>query len=192
MHNQYLAALHAEIQKNAQRRLAFASSQQVVEQKAAWVEWVEGWEANFDLDVCWHVPREMRVAQDGYGHEWLQKQLSAYFKQVELQIFQSIPVRQRPKLERFVVLEFEDGVGWHAHALIATPEQCKKADLEEILRTTWERRVGLFCRDEFKSKLFWIRKAGPGYLGYCLKSAVDVGYNDQSKGVFDYKNTVRK
>lgn len=191
MHNQYLSALNAEIRRNEARRLAFATSQKVLEQKDAWVDWVEGWTTNFDLDVCWHVPNEMRAAQQGYGHEWLQKQLSSYFKQVELQLFKSIPQRQRPKLERFVVLEHEDGVGWHAHALIATPEQCKQAHVQEVLRDTWEKRVGQFCKEEFKQRLFWIRKAEVGYLSYCLKRAIDVGNNDNSKGIFDYKNTAR-
>lgn len=191
MHNQYLTALNAEIRKNAVRRLALGSDSKKIEHKAAWVDWVEGWTTNFDLNVCWHVPKQMRAAQEGYGHEWLQKQLSAYFKQVELQIFSNIPKRQRPKLERFVVLEYTDGVGWHAHALIATPENVKQAQLQEILRDTWESRVGQYCTDDFKKRLFWIDKAKHGYLSYCLKHAIHLEDSDNFKGIFDHTNTAR-
>ena len=52
------------------------------------------------------------------------------------------------------MLEFEDGVGWHAHALITVPEQCKQAVLQELLRDTCVKRVGQSCQEEVKQRLF--------------------------------------
>ena len=193
MYGQYIAAINAEIQRNARKGMAFHPSKRRLEQKEAVINWVEGWESNFDLDVCFHVPKEMRVIQNGNGHEWLQKQLSAYFNIVEKELFKSIPVRQRQKLSRFIVLEHANSVGWHAHALIATPDNCKQAQVCDVMRDIWERRVGQYCKDEFRQRLFWIRKSEFGYLNYCLKYVIENNDNANAvnKGIIDLENTSR-
>lgn len=150
---------------------------------------IAGWVDNWDVDVTLLVPQS-NVAYSSQTH--LSKFLNGYFKSLDAIVYGHIPRRQRPKIARFVVNEFADGVGWHCHAVIATPVGFDRTHLDQIMRKTWFERIGVNDNPKFDPSRFYCSQThNDRYISYSLKHAIEMdNINfDLSKGVIDLYNS---
>lgn len=175
------------------RTVALGSTEYREKARQATVDWVNGWDAELDLACCWHASDYLRDQQGGRDERWLQQQLSAYFNKLVKSVFAHLPVRLRPNIARIVTLEHTDGVGWHAHGMVATPAHMKSEDFAALLRELWIEQMAGCHLGSMGERIFWCERSSSGYLPYILKSASDKDglRHGELKGLIDLHNTRR-
>lgn len=176
-----------------QRTVALGSKEYRERAKKATVDWVNDWDTELDLACCWHASDFLRDHQGGRDEAWLQRQLSAYFNKLVKRVFSHLPVRMRPHIARIVTLEHTDGVGWHAHGMVATPPHMKSQDFAALLRELWIEQMAGGHFGSMGERIFWCERSSTGYLPYILKSATDKSglRHGELKGLIDLHNTRR-
>jgi len=159
----------------------------------AWVDWMIGLDANFDLACCWHASQYLRIEQWGWDEQWLKRHLSAYFNKVSKRVFSNVPVKQRSNIARFITLEHADGVGWHAHGVLSKPKHVTEEEFIEIMRSLWIDQMGGYRVGRLRDRLFDCKQIEGNYQQYALKSATDKDehLNRVLRGTWDEHNTRR-
>ena len=185
--------INEEIRANHGRTIGLSRQEWKRTALQATVDWINSWNANWDLACCWHAGAPLRGAQEGWSADWLQRQLSAYFNKVRKEVFKDITKADRPNIARFITLEYTASVGWHAHGIMATPEHMAQDAFRQLLKTLWISHVGEGVSDDFQERLFWCDEIRGAYKHYALKSAIEWhGDNQTIKTAFiDDKNTYR-
>ena len=189
----FIKKLIEEISINQKRTIGLSRKDWKEAATQATVDWINSWEANWDLACCWHAGATLRNEQQGWTADWLQRQLSAYFNKLQKQVFKNMSKADRPKIARFITLEYTDNVGWHAHGIMATPDHMRKDEFSEILRDLWISHIGAGCCQKFKQRLFWCDEIRGAYKHYALKSAIQRHDDNQKmqKAIIDLGNTYR-
>ena len=190
---EFIKQLIKDIGLNARRMSGLSRSQRRHKSKQAVVDWVNSWDAEWDLACCWHAGENMRDVQAGWGADWLQRHLSAYFNKLHQHVFSRVPHNQRPQLPRFITLEYSHRVGWHAHGIMATPSHMTREQFSAVLRKQWLKHAGWGCAEEFKERMFWAEPIKGAYTHYALKSAINLHDDAQQyfRGFIDLHNTHR-
>ena len=186
--NEINTALHNSA-TNDRIRLLLGKSENKTRLKQSLAEYIMNWECNWDIDLSLLVPRGNK-AYNSQVH--LSKFLHGYFKAIDAVVYGHISSRLRPKLNRFVVTEHADGVGWHCHAIIATPVHFDRAALDNVMRRIWFERIGIYDNPKFNPDRFYCSNIhNDAFIKYSLKYAIDTNNLDLdlSKGVIDLYNT---
>lgn len=193
MDGELVRRIMEEMQGNARKRWAIPAPVAKTRLRKAHAAWMEEWVGGWDLAACLHVPNSMRAAQAGWGWEWLQRHVAIYFKTVDACVFNTRNGKDVSSVKRFIVYEHADGVGWHAHILLATPDHISRDDYVLLLRNKWQRRVQRFCDGIFDEHLFYCEPVRGRYMDYCLKHAIETEDRStaQKKAVIDYDNSSR-
>jgi hypothetical protein len=175
------------------RTVALGSKEYREKSKQAAIDWVGDWDVELDLACCWHASDFLRDQQGGRDETWLQRQLSTYFNKLIKRVHDHMPVKMRPNIARLITLEHTDGVGWHAHGVVATPGHMTSDEFSLILRDLWIEQMGGCHFAPMGKRIFWCEQSGSGYLPYMLKSATDKNGHryGELKGLIDVHNTRR-
>lgn len=189
----FINKLIEEIRLNEKRTIGLSRKDWKVAAVQATVDWINSWEANWDLACCWHAGAPLRDTQEGWSADWLQRQLSAYFNKLNKQVFKDIKKKERPNIARFITIEYTASVGWHAHGILATPEHMSQDAFRQVMRDLWISHIGAGCCDKFKHRLFWCDEIRGAYKHYALKSAIERHDDNQKrqKAIIDLGNTYR-
>lgn len=181
------------IQLNARRTIGLAHNEMRERSRQAVVDWMNSWEADWDLACCWHVSDQLRREQRGYDEVWLQRHLSAYFKKLIIRVFSHMPTKKRPHIARFIALEYSENVGWHAHGVMATPAHMARDEFIAAMRELWLEHAGWNCAENFKQHMCWFEPITGNYQHYTLKQAINLHDDAQQKfrGFIDLENTRR-
>ena len=141
--------------------------------KQAWTGWVDEW-GNWDTACCWHVPDALRSAKDGWGKSWLENRMKNYFDAVDRRTFRGTPLKHRAKVKRYITLEHSDGVGWHAHGLVETPQHMQIDEFRQLLAETWKGYLMKWTNPKFADRLVYLKDLEGGYAAYSTKHAIQV------------------
>ena len=169
----FINQLIEDIRFNARRTIGLSRREWRGTAIQATVDWINSWEADWDLACCWHAGENMRDVQAGWAADWLQRQLSAYFNKLQKVVFKHIRCKDRPNIARFITLEYSARVGWHAHGIMETPKHMTRDEFSEIMRELWIEHIGDGCTKEFKAHLFWCDEIRGAYKHYALKAAIE-------------------
>ena len=189
----FLKKLIEEISFNQRRTIGLSRKDWKAAATQATVDWINSWEADWDLACCWHAGAPLRKEQQGWSASWLQRQLSTYFNKLREEVFKHMNKTDRPNIARFITLEYTASVGWHAHGIIATPEHMTKDEFSEVMRDLWISYVGAGVSKKFKERLFWCDEIRGAYKHYALKSAIQRHDDNQKnqKAIIDLGNSYR-
>lgn len=161
-----------------------------------WRQFVMSQELNFDISICWHVPNRMRRAElgclidadsVGWTAHWLQKKLRHYLNKLDRRVLKSAHRDKHIKIWRFVTLENADGVGWHAHALMATPQGHDRRTIINWATWMWINELGDEYENSFVPYLVQASETQGNYLGYISKTLGRA--TDDMVGTIDLVNT---
>lgn len=186
---QRIEKLHLE----DKRTVALGSKEYRETARQSAIDWVNDWDVKLNLACCWHASDFLRDQQGGRDETWLQRHLSTYFNKLVMRVYGHMPVRLRPNIARLITLEHADGVGWHAHGLVATPAHMTSNEFSMILHELWIEQMGNCHFGSFGKRIFWCEQSGSGYLPYILKSATEKNghRHGELKGLLDVHNTRR-
>ncbi len=190
---QFYRDLVEKIRFNKRRTIDVSRSERREKSRDAVVDWINSWEANWDMACCWHVSERLRARERGYSETWLQRSLSVYFTKLHKRVFAHLPSRQRPQIPRFITLEHSDGVGWHAHGVMQTPSHMTEYEFSDVLRSTWLEHASWGCAEDFKQHMCWFEPITGNYQHYALKNAINL-HDDlpqNYRGFIDDKNSHR-
>ena len=189
----FIKQLIDDIRFNARRTIGLSRREWRQTAVQATVDWINSWEADWDLACCWHAAEHMRDEQAGWGADWLQRHLSAFFNKLQQHVFKHIEPSQRPNIARFITLEYKSTVGWHAHGIMATPAHMTRDEFIQVMRELWIKHIGKGCSQEFQDRLFWCEEIRGAYKHYALKSAIQRHDDFQSKqnAFIDLNNSYR-
>lgn len=167
-----------------------------VDQKSAWVAYVNSLGLNFDISICWHAPNALLWAElgglvdadsVGWSAHWFQKKLKHYLNKLDREVLRSAHRRKHVKIWRLVTLEHAEGVGWHAHALMATPEGHSRSKVMNWAAWMWMAELGDAYQNSFVPYLVQASPSRGKYLSYITKT---LGQSDDDKvGTIDLVNT---
>lgn len=158
--------------------------------KEAWNSWVDEW-GHWDTACCWHVPDALRSTKDGWGKSWLETRMKNYFDAVDRRTFRGTPLKHRAKVKRYITLEHSDGVGWHAHGLVETPEHMQVDEFRELLAETWTGYLAKWTNPKFANRLVYLQDVRGGYTAYSAKKAIHVHETSEHlvQGEIDLNNS---
>ena len=91
------------------------------------------------------------------------------------------------KIWRLVTLEHADGVGWHAHGLMATPKGHDRSELINWATWMWLEELGGEYENSFVPYLVQAAPTRGHYLGYITKTLGNA--LDDKVGTIDLVNT---
>ena len=167
--------------------------------RSEWQEWLLSSRHGWDVGICLHVPNSLRVAENGWDERWLQRRLSRFFNQLDRRIHKAAHRNRGVRVARCVALERTDLVGWHAHAMLATPTGWQHEDFIQLMRKLWHEDLGSYRACRFENQLFWAEPISNNYGSYSTKhcassakpiysqSGISNGWVD---GMIDLQNTV--
>jgi hypothetical protein len=162
----------------------------------ALANWPELNVADWDLAVCLHMPKVIQAEHGNQSRKALQQLLSRYFNRMDRRLFKSAHKRRGMRSDRFVVLEYSQKVGWHAHMLVRAPRRFSAAKYKAFLQLFWLKFTEEQTNLTFRPHLFWAEaNLDDGYLRYCLKhvrkNADDYTSHSPttSVGIIDWHNT---
>ena len=150
------------------------------------------WNCTWDIDLALTLPSN-HPASHAPNHKALSAFLVGYFSRVEADIFSHQSRRQRSKLIRYVVLEHADGVGWHSHAIIASPAHLDVTTTNNVMRRHWYKSVGTIRNKNYDpNRLYWSDIHQHDYIAYSLKHAIQTSNCnlDMIKGTMCEFNTI--
>lgn len=152
------------------------------------VTWINNQPYNFNIAVSWHLPASYKAANGAYDDVAFSSCLRKYFNKLDATVFKSAYWRKRVRLARAIVLEYADGVGWHAHGVICT--QFSKLPEEQIIKlitSKWHKHLGRFGRGSFSDHLVYAEPRTGPYVRYMTKNLSAVDWKQSAK--FDYQNS---
>lgn len=164
--------------------------------KADWLQFATSHGLNFDISICWHVPNRMRWAElgdlvdaDGRGWtaHWLQRKLKHYLNKLDRRVLKSAHRNKHVKIWRLVTTEYAEGVGWHAHGLLATPQGHDRSTIINWATWMWINELGDEYENAFVPYLVQASETRADYLGYISKTFGQI--NDDMVGTIDLENT---
>ncbi len=179
----------APVKKKTQAEILFGSSVKVARQeryKQAIKHWLDDTGIKWDICATLHTPKAQREAEDGWSKEWLAKQLRKYFSALDRAILKAGHRNRGERILRWVVLEFETGVGWHAHIAIKTPDGKSAGELMQVADKQWRKQCKKHINGKFDDRLTKIEEIHGRFVEYMNKFVTG---EEDSKGVFDEKNT---
>lgn len=148
--------------------------------------WAQNAGVKWDVCATLHVAEAKRKAQQGWTADWLSAELRHYFNQLDRRIFKSAHRRHGTRVNRFITLENSDGVGWHAHTLLQTPEGMQQAAFIALADQLWQAQQARYAAAHFQSRLSVIEPLHGNFAYYMIKSVHDGA--DNSTGVLDLGN----
>ena len=163
--------------------------------RAAIHRWHKLKSIDWDTACCLHIPEERRNAEQAWYQYGLSKILGRYFNRMDRCLFKTAVKRHNKRMERFVVTEYADSVGWHCHFIAKSPKHLTFEKFRTSLRTQWEKCAGVSCPSQFQSQLFWSEPLKASYQDYCLKRAYRAdddpfdGRGTQFTSIIDWRNT---
>lgn len=151
-------------------RLQMATKQEKAQRKA-FTQWIGNQSHNWDLAVCWHLPTSFKTTHHADNAAGFSKGLTHYFNGVDRQVFGAANRLQHIRIPRFLTLEYADGVGWHAHGILASKSTgLTLVQLRCLLERQWFKQLkGYYC-GSFAKRLFWAEPNGGLYINYISKS----------------------
>jgi len=150
------------------------------------IDWINNTGVKWDVCATLHVPEAKRKAAQGWTADWLSKELRHYFNQLDREIFKSAHRRRGARINRFITLEYSEGVGWHAHALLRTPVCMQQAAFISLADQLWQAQQARYAAAHFQSRLSLIEPLQGNFAFYMIKSVHDGA--DNSRGVLDLRN----
>ena len=150
--------------------------------------WGAAKSVDWDLCVTLNVPDRLRVIEDGWDDRWLEIELKKYFSDVDRAVFGPALHRKGNHVLRWVVLEWAQGVDWHAHALLKTPDSFSRDDYLQLLKMKWLKRRSRFCTEQFKPFLFHSQIRKGDFFYYTIKNVFGRAF--KNRGAFDAENSV--
>jgi hypothetical protein len=149
--------------------------------------WGAAKSVDWDLCVTLNVPNRLRVIENGLDDRWLEVELKKYFTDVDRAVFGPAQQRKGNHVLRWVGLEWAQGVEWHAHMLLKTPQSFSRDDYLQLLKLKWHKRRARFCTEDFKPFLFHAQVRKGDFSKYSIKNAFGRAYKDC--GTFDAENS---
>ena len=145
----------------------------------------------WDVGIALHIPNAMRQVAGKHSMSLLQQQVGYFLNDVDRRIYKSAHKRRGVRVPRIVAAEWDEGVGWHAHAVLITPPTMTKADFVDFLQRRWHARVGRYATAKFRSRLFWGEAIRDNYGHYTIKRTIGspLGISDFNQGFLDLQNT---
>lgn len=163
-----------------------SSQKQALKQSLA--EAILDWDCTWDINLSLVVPKG-NPAYSSSTH--LSKFLHGYFKAIEAIVFKGVPRRNRRSITKVVVLEHADGIGWHCHVIIASPENTSTDELNRIMQHEWFKRIGIYDNAKFNPERFYHSTCHHDkFVAYSLKHAIDTNNHnlELAKGIIDAYN----
>lgn len=154
--------------------------------KAAIKHWLDDTGVKWDVCATLHTPKAMRDAEKGYTAEWLANKLREYFNALDRTVYKAAHKNRGERVLRYVVLEYEEGVGWHAHVAIKTPEGESSTELIQLADKLWRKKCKQYTNGKFEERLTKIEEIRGRFIEYMNKFVTG---EENSKGRFDEKNT---
>lgn len=179
----------AGAKKKTQAEIMFGSSVRQKRQeryKAALKHWLDDAGVKWDICATLHTPKKMRDAEKGYTSDWLADKLREYFNSLDRAVYKAAHRNRGVRLLRYVVLEYEHGVGWHAHIALKTPDSKSSAELIQMADKLWRKKCKQYTDEKFDERLTKIEEIRGRFIDYMNKFVTG---EEDSKGLFDDKNT---
>lgn len=169
--------------KHGQRPMATAQSKLLQE---AVTNWLDDQSVSFNVAVCLHLPNQFK-AEYGESERTLQKALRRFFEKLDRKVLKSAHRRRKAKVPRFVILEHDDAVGWHMHALLSSSNTGYSTEqLSQIVKLLW---LDEFARSttnlSFEPYMAWAEPVQHGHANYITKHV----FTPKPKALFDDMNT---
>jgi hypothetical protein len=149
-------------------------------------DWAQNTGVKWDICATLHVAEAKRKAAQGWTADWLSAELRHYFNRLDRHIFKSAHRRHGARFNRLITLELSEGVGWHAHALLQTPEGMQQTAFISLADQLWQAQQGRYAAAHFQSRLSVIEPLHGNFAYYMIKSVHDGA--DNSRGVLDLRN----
>lgn len=175
--------------KKTQAEVMFGSSvrqQRQERYKAALKHWIDDTGVKWDVCATLHIPKKMREAKCGHTSDGLAKELREYFNALDRAVYKAAHKNRGMRVLRYVVLEYEKNVGWHAHIAIKTPDGQSSAELIQLAGKLWRKKCAPYTNGKFDEWLTKIEEIHGRFLDYMNKFVTG---EEDSKGLFDDKNT---
>ena len=133
--------------------------------------WLKG--EQWDIAASFLVPKRLMVHLElkciRADEVTLSRELTYCFNRLDRKVFGSAHRRKKIRVPRFVALERTDKVGWHAHALLRTPEHITPYQLSSKLGRLWLHQLGKFGVGTFEDRLYWAEPVKADYFNYSTK-----------------------
>ena len=161
-------------------------------------DWLQKNLHQFDLSITLDFHDAVRVelhAWDNIAHARL---LRRYFNEIDRRVFKAAHRNRKLRVQRFVVLGHQIGVGWHAHALVSTPSVIEQEALVRLLENRWHKLTRRFApqrNKSFDNRLFKCKPTHSDPLKYTCNHVTDFGerpadiIGEFKQGMFDADNT---
>lgn len=186
--NTVARARSANPRKKTQAEILFGSSARKQRQeryKAAIKHWLDDTGVKWDICATLHTPKKMRDAEKGYTSDWLANKLREYFNALDRAVYKAAHKNRGMRVLRYVVLEYEENVGWHAHIAIKTPDGQSSAELIQLADKLWRKKCVPYTNGKFDEWLTKIEEIRGRFIDYMNKFVTG---EEDSKGLFDDKN----
>lgn len=169
-----------------------------IDQQDEWATYVTSLGVSFDISICWHAPNRLLRAElgslvdadrVGWSAHWLQRKLKHCLNKLDRRVLKSAHRDKHVKIWRLVTLEYADGVGWHAHALMATPKGHDRSKIINWATWMWIAELGEAYQNSFVPYLVKASATEDKtkYLSYITKT---LGQRDDDRvGTIDLVNT---
>jgi hypothetical protein len=187
--NTGVRAATANANQKTQAEIFFGSSvrqQRQERYRAAIKHWLDDTGIKWDICATLHTPKDMRDAEQGYTANWLAKQLRKYFNELDRIVHKAAHRNRGERILRWVVLEYEENVGWHAHIALKTPDGKTSAELIQLADKLWRKKCKRYTSKHFDERLTKIEEIQGRFIEYMNKFVTG---EEDSKGLFDDKNT---
>lgn len=179
----------ASTNKKTQAEIMFGNSVRQKRQeryKAALKHWLDDTGVKWDVCATLHIPKKMREAKCGHTSDGLAKELREYFNSLDRVIHKAAHRNRGERVLRYVVLEYEENVGWHAHIALKTPDSKSSAELIQLADKLWRKKCKQYTNGKFDERLTKIEEIQGRFIDYMNKFVTG---EENSKGLFDDKNT---
>lgn len=154
--------------------------------KAALKHWIDDTGVKWDVCATLHIPKKMREAKCGHTSDGLAKELREYFNALDRAVYKAAHKNRGMRVLRYVVLEYEESVGWHAHIALKTPDGQSSAELIQLADKLWRKKCKQYTNRKFDERLTKIEEIRGRFIDYMNKFVTG---EEDSKGLFDDKNT---
>ena len=159
------------------------------ELRRAAIDWIKAKDIKWDLACRWHGSNYLRAQQrGGAAPTWLQQHLRRHFHELDRLVLKTAYTKHEHRIQRLVVIEYKQDVGWHAHGMIRTPPGYMPERLHALMERMWLRRMQVEAHDRLKLDYFWREQPGPGYVPYIFKHTwkhPDEFHGDKDRGFVD-------
>ena len=150
--------------------------------------WLNQYDLWWNLAVCIHVPKAMRIIEKGYDDRWLQVQIRHCLNIFDRLAFKSAYTKHGFRSFRLVTLEWKQGVGWHAHIAMVVPMHLSHEEAAQLLEHAWKKHTKRYKNRGFEDRMFWAEELRTEYSSYCIKN-IPSWNTENYRGFFDEENS---